>query len=120
MPSALDSHSPSVAHLRQSLDLSSHATVHTPHVAEHSCIIIPGFLMHSSSRAQMAHAVAFLSAQPVSALHVAMPHETGQALSVWPGLLTHSPSFAHPGQSSCVSLQSPLHTPHVTGQLRFM
>merc|ERR1719390_248519 len=76
--------------------------------------------MHSSSRAQMAHAVWFLSVQPVSALHTSMPQLVGQALSVWPGLLTHSPSFAHPGQSSCVSLHAGLHTPHETGQCMFM
>ena len=120
MPSGLASHCPSVAHVGQSFALSSQATVHTPHVAAHSAIIIAGFFTHSSSSAQMAHAVAFLSAQPPSALQVARPQDVGHVLSVWPGLLTHSPSFAQPGQSSWTSLQRPLHTPQVTGQFMFM
>ena len=44
----------------------------------------------------------------------------GHVFMVWPGLLTHSPSLAQPGQSSCTSLHTPLHTPHVTGQCTFM
>merc|ERR1719231_1128987 len=120
MPSGLESQCPSVAHVAQSFDLSSHTVEHTPQVAAHSAIIMAGFLTHSSSSAQMAHAVAFLSAQPPSALHVARPQLDGHAFIVCPGLLTHSPSLAHPGQSSCVSLHAPWHTPHVTGQLRFM
>merc|ERR1719478_1317466 len=77
-----------------------------------------GFLRHSSFTSRIAHAVEFVSLHESPASQT--PHENGHILRVYPGLFEHSPSFAQPGQSSCVSLHAPPHTPHETGQFMFM
>ena len=118
--SGFSSHSPSSAHVLQSLFLSSHTVEHTPHDAGHSDSIMTGFLRHSSANAQIAPIVEFVSLHGRSDLQVSRLQLFGQVLRTWPGLLTHSPRFAHPGQSLCVSLHAEWHTPHATGQCMFI